>query len=304
MTIQNTIIVGRNRQGVKLLPWQNNNGMIIAGVSGSGKSQTASLYLTQYAYNGARIILGDYGASLNTGESLTERLAHLQDAFLVPPVSSSKDIIGYIEMIQQLGKQRQLNNAEMFPLVFAIDEFSAFVLSANPPKRMRRVKEGEYTEVSTEQTYLEKLIESIITLRKFNIRFMLIGQEWAQLKSSGIRALRSNISTTVLHRLDTTLAGLFGFTSSDEKRSIMNLGVGQIYYQNERYQVPMLDDAFIAKTVNRISNQPKVIISAPLYTKKLYPPLKKCNPRLTNTCYLAHLLDIKCSALKDKKAYG
>lgn len=304
MTIQNTIILGRNKNGIKVLPWNNNNGMIIAGVSGSGKSQTASLYLTQYAHNGARIILGDYGATMYTGESLTERVAHLNKAMLLPPVNTARDIINYIDRIKDIGRQRQEGKAEMFPLIFAIDEFSAFVMAANPPKRTRTIKEGEYKEVQTEQTYLEKLIESIITLRKFNIKFMLIGQEWAQLKSSGIRSIRSNITTQIIHRLDNSLAGLFGFTGVEDKRQIMNLGVGQIYFNGDRYQVPLLDDKFIAQTVKRLDTQ--VIITAPDYTQetKRLLPIKRCDGRWNNTRCLAHWLDIDYTTLRNKKAYG
>lgn len=300
-----TIILGRNKEGIKILPWNNNNGMIIAGVSGSGKSQTASLYLTQYAHNGAKIILGDYGASMNTGESLTERVSHLHRAMLLPPVSSASDIIRYVDTVREIGRQRQNGKAEMFPLIFAIDEFSAFVLAANPPKRTRRIKDGEYTETTTEQTYLEKLIESIITLRKFNIRFMLIGQEWAQLKSSGIRAIRSNIATQVIHKLDNNLAGLFGFSTTEDKRQIMNLGVGQIYFNGARYQVPLLDDTFITQTVQRLDKTE--IIPAPLlpaYTRDTIKLTKRCDGRWRNTRCISYLLDVDYNSLVDKKKYG
>lgn len=243
------------------LPWNTSNGILIAGKSGSGKSQSAALYLTQYAIKGAKLVICDAGAATGIQETLLDRVTHLTNAFLRPPATTLESIASYIQWIQTIGENRYSGkDADRTPIIFVIDEFSAFILNYKPSKERiitRQKIDDRQTSIETQElpNFLEKLIMSVSKYRKVNIRFVIIGQEWAQMSTSGIRALRSNITDIILHRLDNNGARLFGFTSQKDIQTIMNLPVGSAFYQGSVLRVPLMGGDLIHAATTRI---PKV----------------------------------------------
>ena len=69
------LIVGHRDDQWMSLPWKENNGLLVAGQSGSGKSQTAAFYLIQYALQGVKLILCDYDSPDGDEETLSERVS-------------------------------------------------------------------------------------------------------------------------------------------------------------------------------------------------------------------------------------
>jgi hypothetical protein len=228
---------------VKYMEWDNSNGILIAGKSGSGKSQTASHYLTQYAAMGARLIVCDFDASVNTEQTLINRLEHLQDSFLLPPATTGEQIIQYLEIAKMIGDRRYRGiDTDKYPIIFAIDEVSAFLLSNRPPRMTRTIKlEDDWVVKEEKPTYIEEFLGTVNKLRKVNFRFLLIGQEWAQFSTQGAAAIRSAFSHRIIHSIDARGAKLLlAAPSAATLRMIENLETGKAMYFDTLLTVPFL----------------------------------------------------------------
>lgn len=122
-------------------------------------------------------------------------------------------------------------------------------------------EEGEEKTIERKSKYIDDLLTAILALRKVNIHFMLIGQEWAQAGTTGVRALRSNITDRIYHRMDAAQAKLFGFTQVQLIRQIENLPVGRAMYKDHIVRVPLLNDKMMNDTVSRLGVEDRIIIT-------------------------------------------
>jgi hypothetical protein len=281
------------------LNWDTSNGIIIAGRSGSGKSNTAAHYLTQLAAQGVKLIICDYNGGGGTGQSLIERIEHLGDAFLWPAVTEEQDIIRYIESLHELGKQRlkgKIPISEHFPIVFVIDEFSSFVANTPPPVQITTIKEGDTKTITRAPTYMQRALDMLITVRKANMRVIVMGQNWLQSgTTSHVRAFRSNFSDIVLHGLSARDAGLF-IDDRDVARVVETLKTGQIYYNGNRLYVPLLNSRDIEWA------QKKIMLHKQRFTSKIILPARlnkeetmKINKSWSNARLLCWYLNIPWS---------
>lgn len=178
------IILGlTTRNTARRLLWKQSNGLIIAGGSGSGKSQTATWYATQYALKGAKLIIGEFSAYSPEGDGLADRCEHLNRAMYLSPAREAPQVIEYIDRFKHLAEQR-LNGRtnDNFPIVFFIDEFSALMI--------------EYPN----DVPVDKLRSMAMTIRKANMKMVIMGQSWSQLGNE-IPQLRNAFDHTVIHRL-------------------------------------------------------------------------------------------------------
>lgn len=279
--LQNTIRLGNTFDGDKVsLHWRNSNGILIAGIPGSGKSQSAALYLTQYAYSGTKIVLCDYNAALGTGETLLDRVTHLEPAFILPAATTKDKIVEYIGFIKQLGDNRYSGaDIDHYPIIFVIDEFPAFLMDYEPEQRIttriegdKRSDEGEVKTTIKAIGFIEELVSSILKFRKVNIHYMLIGQEWAQMGTAGVRPLRSNMTDRVLHRMDESQALLFGITDSATRRQMQHFKTGQALYNDTPIQVPLLTDNHIRQVQEKIGYKPNVPAALYKATSDIWTP--------------------------------
>jgi len=261
MAQKNTIILGTNKNGLLPLSWLDlRNGMLIAGASGMGKSNTMAFYLTQYAYNGAKIILCDYGGSGASEETLVHRIEHLKPAFYnnMKPATTMKEIVQYIRIVNTLIKERQVSG-DMSQVLFVVDEFSAFLLAIEPEQRKEITRDinGNKTTIAIkkEPTFLSSFLESVITARKYNIRFIIAGQEWAQISTNGVRAIRSAFTNHIIHGLDSGSAKLFAENDSKLIRIIQLLETGYAYIRpaNDIYKIPLLLEDFVIDTEEKLA---------------------------------------------------
>lgn len=273
MDIKNTIVVGyTSPTTVRLLPWRNSNGILIAGIPGFGKTYTASWLLAQYAYLGTSLVLADYGASQTTDQTLLDSLSFVSESFLLEPVTKASDIVETIRLIDRLGSLRysgEIQPQDHYPIMFVIDEFPAFITNYKPPKthttKVRgevKSEQGQTKTIQSEPTFLDSLLASILKLRKVNIHFMLIGQEWSQMGTVGIRAIRSNIGDKILHRLDKNGSALFGFDSKEERTIIQKLPVGYSYFNGDVLRTPRMTDSTMSLIQKRVDMYPKRFIPA------------------------------------------
>ena len=265
-----SITVGMVQRGSriykKVLKWDEFNGLIIAGRSGSGKSSTASLLLAQMVAQGAKMILCDHNGGLT--ETLADRMYFANKANYLPPATNVTQIRKYIDYIQALGTKRlQKETDDYTPIVFVIDEFTGFLSAVGSIKKTRKTKEDDFTVTETEATFLDKLLESVTAFRKVNIRFMFIGHIWTDIGTKGIRSLRDQCGVTIVHSLAPVDARLFT-QDNDVQARIPKLPKGKAFY-------------------NAINSQSEdVLIAIPYLTtdaiERLQPKIDACHNLLTS----------------------
>lgn len=210
------------RKTWRIFKWDYSAGMLIAGNPGTGKSQTAAFYITQFAAKGAKIILGEYSAYSMNGEGLVDRSAHIRPAFYLPPAQTGDDLVDYIDRYKELADIRldpiKGKTVEHFPIVFVIDEFSALML--------------DYQK----QIPIEKLRSMSMTMRKVNMRMMIIGQSWAMLGRQ-VPQLRAMFDQVIIHRLAKNNAEIFA-RGNEEITAVMRLKPGYVMKDGEMMYVP------------------------------------------------------------------
>ncbi|NNJ11236.1 ATP-binding protein [Chloroflexales bacterium ZM16-3] len=257
-----TILLGLTRYNNKpkgvILHWKDNNGLLIAGQSGSGKSQTASFLLNQYAAFGVKLALCDYDSPDGNDETLSSRVSHLSDAFFLPPVKTSEDIQRTLTAIDAEYRLRLSNPDRNFPLLLVIDEVSAFLSYLSDNK-----KRGEDP--------IKTFAQNLLQVRKVNIRTMIIGQEWSSgFATTAMRQIRSAFGKKLVHRLDRANVNLvMGSVEADTQRKISNLKTGQAFYSDRYIAVPMLTDEMKQWAIARMKQYPTYapITPEPIQTK-------------------------------------
>lgn len=174
------------------LRWGTFSACGIGGKSGSGKSSTLRLVLSQLAGSSVSLIVADGHG--NAEDSLAKAVEPLQPAFLTPVITEVEDLRKHIKSIKDLMELR-LNNKESSDkkIAFVIDEFTSFF--------MRLPKEDI-------QAVTKMLIQLSNEARKTNIRIFLTAHNWAK-DYVGAAEVRRNLGSFLLHRLDDGEARLF-----------------------------------------------------------------------------------------------
>lgn len=254
--ILGVVVVEGKRYGVPL-EWKHNNGILIAGLSGSGKSQTASFYLDQLAYQGVKLIICDFDSPLEEEEALSERVKHLEDSFYLPPAKSPEEIKHRLHALGVEYQKRIQDPNRRFPLMLVIDEVSAF---------LSYIKDDEGKAI-------EDFARNLLQMRKVGIRSMIIGQEWsAGFSTNLMRPIRSAFRVKILHQLDAAnVKMLMDFPTSEIARKIGAQKTGHAYFNDRFMQIPMLTTATKQKTIERLKEftprqitQPIAVISKPV----------------------------------------
>lgn len=217
------IILGiTQRKTARRLLWNQSNGLIVAGGSGSGKSQTACWYATQYALKGCKIVLGEYSAYSVQGEGLVDRCDHLRAAFYYPPARTAEDVIEYIHRLKALADIRldpeKGKTVQHFPLVCFLDEFSALML--------------DYKK----DMPVDKLRSMAMTIRKANMKMVILGQSWSQLQNE-IPQMRNAFDHVVIHRISALNVKVFD-PSSRTAQQVVRLDPGYALKDGDLMYVP------------------------------------------------------------------
>lgn len=241
-----------NNQWVSI-SWKENNGLLVAGQSGSGKSQTAAFYLIQYALQGVKLILCDYDSPDGDEETLSERVSFLQESFYLPPAKTTEEIVARLRSLSKEYELRKKDPTRRFPLLFVIDEVSAFFQSLD---------DGDYGYSPS------SFARELLLFRKVGIRAMIIGQEWSSNFSKSareaLRPIRSAFRVKILHKIDGANAKML-LDASDQKsaRVLSEMKTGQIYYNKEILNIPLLTKEDAKYSSERLH-------STILYNEKIY----------------------------------
>lgn len=214
----------------KVLEWKENNGILIAGQSGSGKSQSAAFYLNQYAYQGTQLIICDFDSPDQEADALSERVSHLEGAFYMPVAKKPEDIQNRLRALDIEYNRRKQDPTRRFPLMLVIDEVSAF---------LSYIKDEE----DSENKAINRFATNLLLMRKVGIRSMIIGQEWSSGFSTQLmRPIRSAFRIKIIHKLDAANTKmLLDFPDASTARTIGSLKTGEVLYNGQKLFVPLLD---------------------------------------------------------------
>lgn len=216
--------VGLNAQGKRrFLSWYDFNAIVLAGSSGSGKSQSTTYWLSSLVYKGVQLIMCEYDSAVGVADTLYTRTEHLSSAFLQPFAMTTQEIVHHIQYCEHLIEYRKENvHAFHFPVMFVIDEFSALYINSTIGQRVPLVR----------------LLNLINTGRKYNIRFLLAGQTWGQISSNNLAQLREACNTKVVHRIESRNLDILIGGTQEEMRLVRRLQKGYVYYNQEVLYVP------------------------------------------------------------------
>lgn len=268
------LIVGyRNDQWVSI-SWKENNGVLVAGQSGSGKSQTAAFYLIQYALQGVKLILCDYDSPDGDEETLSERVSFLQESFYLPPAKTTEEIVARLRSLSKEYELRKKDPTRRFPLLFVIDEVSAFFQSLD---------DGDYGYSPS------SFARELLLFRKVGIRAMIIGQEWSSNFSKSareaLRPIRSAFRVKILHKIDGANAKML-LDASDQKsaRVLSEMKTGQIYYNKEILNIPLLTKEDAKYSSERLHST--ILYNEKIYQDRIYQASTAPTPTPTPTTNL------------------
>jgi hypothetical protein len=232
------IIVGSQK-----IAWNECNGILIAGRSGSGKSQTASLIIGQLAYQGVKLIPCDFESPVGEPEALAERISFCADAFLYPIATRSEDILQRIELLKDEYEKRLVDPSRREPWLLIIDEFSAFL------SYLKSSENGDEAIASFSRL--------LIQMRKLQMRALVIGQEFSSgFATNAMRYIRSAFAVRLLHKLDgPNIKMILEGADTKVMRIIGNLSAGQVWFNEEIHLIPLLDQEAKDIIEGRLSEQ-------------------------------------------------
>ena len=256
------------------ISWKENNGLLVAGQSGSGKSQTAAFYLIQYALQGVKLILCDYDSPDGDEETLSERVSFLQESFYLPPAKTTEEIVARLRSLSKEYELRKKDPTRRFPLLFVIDEVSAFFQSLD---------DGDYGYSPS------SFARELLLFRKVGIRAMIIGQEWSSNFSKSareaLRPIRSAFRVKILHKIDGANAKML-LDASDQKsaRVLSEMKTGQIYHNKEILNIPLLTKEDAKYSSERLHST--ILYNEKIYQDRIYQASTAPTPTPTPTTNL------------------
>ena len=228
------------------ISWKDCNGILIAGQSGSGKSQTASLIIGQLAYQGVKLIPCDFESPYMEPDALAERISFCSGAFLYPVATDAQDILHRIDMLKAEYQKRRKDPDRREPWLLIIDEFSAFL------SYLRDVDfEGETDPIAA-------FARLLMQMRKLNMRALVIGQEWSSgFATTSMRHIRSAFPIKLIHKLDgPNTKMLLDGADINAIRTVGALKTGHVFFRENTIPVPYVDNSFKYLVTQKIARLP------------------------------------------------
>lgn len=203
----------------------------VGGLSGSGKTWTATFLAAQAALFGARIVLLDPHAG--NVESLAARLDPMRGRYLCEPASEPGAQRAAVALVaNELERRKAGGRGE--PWLFIADEFSA-------------MQRGALAEP------LAALVEALGQEgRKLGMYGMVCGQVWSATRAGGTE-LRDSLASAYVHRLRPAQARMLtGLTAADLPGDLIELPPGCAYLLDtagdlRKVVIPQMDPADLGR---------------------------------------------------------
>lgn len=194
--------------------WKQLMSILILGLMGGGKSNTAAWILTQEIKRGSRIALIDKHARAD--ESLHNRLHMFASAYDTPIADSPAAAQRVINHVRAVLGRRMKGEGVTYRLILVVDEFTAIM-------RQTKDSSGEWHNAAVA---LQNLIEDLnYEGRKYGVHVVCIGQASNASRTGGTE-VRDLFHTRLIHGMRSRQAQLLGL--AEEKHEIQRLETGQV----------------------------------------------------------------------------
>jgi hypothetical protein len=190
--------------------WLDLYSTAVGGLSGTGKSWTATFLACQAALHGSRLLILDPHAE--SSESLASRLAPMRARFVCEPASTPAEMLAAVKLAAgELLRRKGGYTRGSAPIVLVADEFAA-------------LQRGALAEP------LAELIEALGQEgRKLDLFGMVCSQVWSAERAGGT-PLRDSLASAYIHRLRPAQARMLsGLTSADLPADLFTLAPGHAY---------------------------------------------------------------------------
>jgi len=226
--------------------WKQLMSILVLGLMGGGKTNTALWILMQVIRQGYRVALVDRHA--RSDESTHARLKDFSGAYDTPVGDSPAAAARVVRHVKQVFEDRRQRGLPVsYRLVLVVDEFSA---------TMRAIKDNtsDWQPVAVE---LAGLLEDLgYEGRKFGVHVICIGQATNASRSGGTE-IRDLFHTRIVHGMRARQAQNLGLT--DEKEAIQKLETGQVIVDIEgrddpfQMTVPEVTESFKQAVLSRLA---------------------------------------------------
>jgi hypothetical protein len=220
------VVLGVDRDGhLVRRGWKQILGVLILGLMGGGKTNTALWVVLQLLLKGYRLALIDRHAKHE--ESMHARLKDFSAAYDTPVGDSPQAALRVVRYVRKLFEDRRNGLvATGSRLIFVVDEFTATMRAAGD-------KENEWHPVAVA---LGGLVEDLNSEgRKFGVHVICIGQVTNASRSGGTE-VRDLFHTRIVHGMKAKQAQNLGLT--EEKHAIQKLETGEVYLDVEGKEDP------------------------------------------------------------------
>jgi hypothetical protein len=211
------LVLGTDQSGQLVRrTWKQVMCMLILGLMGGGKTNTALWIVFQLLLKGYKVALIDRHAK--SDESTHARLKDFSSVYDTPVGDSPAAAMRVVKHVRRVFEMRRDQGKPVtYSLAFVVDEFTATM-------RAMSDKESEWQPVAIE---LATLLEYLNTEgRKYGVYPICIGQA-ANASRSGGTEIRDLFHTRIIHAMRARQAQMLGLT--DEKKAIQKLETGQVY---------------------------------------------------------------------------
>jgi hypothetical protein len=236
--------------------WRQLMSILILGLMGGGKTNTALWIVLQLIVKGYRVALIDRHAK--SDESTHARLKGFSHAYDTPVGDSVVAASRVVKHVRQVFESRRDQGAPIdYKLVFICDEFTATMRAATD-------KTSDWQDVAIA---LAGLVEDLNSEgRKYGVHVIAMGQA-ANASRGGGTEVRDLFHSRIIHGMRARQAQMLGMT--DEKHAIQKLETGQVYVDIEGkddpfpMQVPEVTADFTTEVLRRIAprrTSPKLVL--------------------------------------------
>lgn len=243
----NRVCFGLNTYGEPVeYEWKHVLSVIILGLPGGGKTNTAMFIISQLLLSNTRIALLDKHSRLEG--SLHDMLSKFSDLYISPVGDTVESSLSVISKVKKIFNERLLTGNTPFRLLLAVDEFSAIM-------RNYQDKKSVWYKVAVA---LKNIVEAInMEGRKLEIQVVAVGQITNAASYAGT-SIRDLFNTRVIHAMQKKQVQTLSML--DDTSTVNQLGIGDILLDVEGssepfiVHVPMVTSAYIALIKLHISS--------------------------------------------------
>lgn len=206
----NPMLLGYDAEGQPISgDWNDLYSCAVGGLSGSGKSWTATFLAAQAGLYGARYVVLDPHSG--NPESLSTRLAPMRPRFVCDVASEPAEMLAAVDLVTAEFERRKARRQRGEPWLFIVDEFSA-------------LQRGDLADP------LAELVECLGQEgRKLGLYAMVCGQVWSASRAGGTE-LRDSLASAYIHRLRPAQARMLsGLTAQELPADLLSLPAGSAY---------------------------------------------------------------------------